>query len=49
MTAPGTTAGLITGVDFVTVPAKDFEASVHFYGTVLGLPAGGAPPHPSTK
>lgn len=28
----------ITGVDFVTVPAKDFEASVHFYGEVLGLP-----------
>jgi catechol 2,3-dioxygenase-like lactoylglutathione lyase family enzyme len=28
----------ITGVDFVTVPAQDFEASVHFYGTVLGLP-----------
>ena len=33
-----TTALSITGVDFVTVPAKDFEASVHFYGTVLGLP-----------
>jgi catechol 2,3-dioxygenase-like lactoylglutathione lyase family enzyme len=31
---------LITGVDFVTVPAKDFEASVHFYENVLGLPAG---------
>jgi predicted enzyme related to lactoylglutathione lyase len=30
----------ITGVDFVAVPARDFEASVHFYGTVLGLPAG---------
>src|SRR4051794_19257878 len=29
---------LITGVDFVTVPAKDFDESVHFYGTVLGLP-----------
>ena len=28
----------ITGVDFVAVPAKDFEESVHFYGTVLGLP-----------
>ena len=36
-TAP---ASFITGVDFVTVPAQDFEASVHFYGTVLGLPAG---------
>jgi predicted enzyme related to lactoylglutathione lyase len=34
-----TPATFITGVDFVTVPAKDFEASVHFYGTVLGLPA----------
>jgi catechol 2,3-dioxygenase-like lactoylglutathione lyase family enzyme len=29
----------ITGVDFVAVPAKDFDESVHFYGTVLGLPA----------
>ncbi len=29
---------LITGVDFVAVPAEDIEASVHFYGTVLGLP-----------
>lgn len=28
----------ITGVDFVTIPSDDFEASVHFYGTVLGLP-----------
>jgi predicted enzyme related to lactoylglutathione lyase len=33
-----TPASFITGVDFVTVPAQDFEASVHFYGTVLGLP-----------
>ena len=32
------TTPLITGVDFVAVPAKDFEESVHFYGTVLGLP-----------
>jgi len=29
---------LVTGVDFVVVPAKDFDASVEFYGTVLGLP-----------
>ena len=36
-TAPPT---FVTGVDFVAVPAEDFEASVHFYGTVLGLPAG---------
>jgi predicted enzyme related to lactoylglutathione lyase len=35
-----TPAFQITGVDFVAVPARDFEASVHFYGTVLGLPAG---------
>ena len=28
----------ITGVDFVAVPTNDFEASVHFYGEVLGLP-----------
>ena len=28
----------ITGVDFVAVPARDFEASLHFYGTLLGLP-----------
>jgi predicted enzyme related to lactoylglutathione lyase len=28
----------ITGVDFVTVPASDFEASLAFYGDVLGLP-----------
>jgi predicted enzyme related to lactoylglutathione lyase len=33
-----TQASLITGVDFVAVPAQDFEESVHFYGTVLGLP-----------
>jgi len=33
-----TTTTLVTGVDFVTVPAQDFEASTHFYGTVLGLP-----------
>jgi predicted enzyme related to lactoylglutathione lyase len=32
------TETLVTGVDFVTVPAQDFDASVHFYGTVLGLP-----------
>ena len=33
-----TAASTITGVDFVTIPAEDFEASVHFYGSVLGLP-----------
>ena len=33
-----TAAIRITGVDFVALPAKDIEASRHFYGTVLGLP-----------
>jgi predicted enzyme related to lactoylglutathione lyase len=28
----------ITGVDFIAVPAKDFEESVRFYGETLGLP-----------
>ncbi len=28
----------ITGVDFVTVPAQDIEASRAFYGETLGLP-----------
>ena len=35
---PTTPATFVTGVDFVTLPAQDFDASVHFYGTVLGLP-----------
>jgi predicted enzyme related to lactoylglutathione lyase len=30
----------ITGVDFVAIPAKDFEESVRFYGETLGLEAG---------
>ena len=29
---------LVTGVDFVVVPTRDFEAAIEFYGTVLGLP-----------
>ncbi len=33
-----TTQSLITGVDFVAVPASDFDESVRFYGEVLGLP-----------
>jgi predicted enzyme related to lactoylglutathione lyase len=28
----------ITGVDFITVPTRDFEQANDFYGTVLGLP-----------
>jgi predicted enzyme related to lactoylglutathione lyase len=33
-----TQAPIISGVDFVTLPARDIEESRHFYGTVLGLP-----------
>ena len=33
-----TSAAHITGVDFVTVPASDFDESTRFYGEVLGLP-----------
>jgi predicted enzyme related to lactoylglutathione lyase len=29
---------LVTGVDFVYVPALDFDRAVAFYGDVLGLP-----------
>jgi predicted enzyme related to lactoylglutathione lyase len=29
---------LITGIDFVCIPAKDFEAMKTFYGETLGLP-----------
>lgn len=28
----------VTGVDFITVPTRDFEAASEFYGNVLGLP-----------
>lgn len=28
----------ITGVDFITVPTRDFEQASEFYGSVLGLP-----------
>ena len=28
---------LIGGVDFVSLPTRDFDASVEFYGTTLGL------------
>jgi catechol 2,3-dioxygenase-like lactoylglutathione lyase family enzyme len=33
-----TQTSLVTGTDFITVAAKDFEAAVEFYGDVLGLP-----------
>ncbi|MBV8956827.1 MAG: VOC family protein [Solirubrobacterales bacterium] len=29
---------LVSGVDFVAVPANDFDASCRFYGETLGLP-----------
>ena len=28
----------ITGVDFITVPTRDFDKASEFYGNVLGLP-----------
>ena len=28
---------IITGVDFITVPTRDYEAAARFYGEVLGL------------
>src|SRR5918998_4516641 len=28
----------INGVDFITVPTRDFEKASEFYGTALGLP-----------
>jgi predicted enzyme related to lactoylglutathione lyase len=33
-----TSTSIVTGVDFVTVPAKDIGESERFYGDVLGLP-----------
>jgi catechol 2,3-dioxygenase-like lactoylglutathione lyase family enzyme len=35
-----TQESFITGVDFITVPTNDFEASRAFYRDVLGLPEG---------
>ena len=32
------TTSLVTGVDFITLPTRDFEKASDFYGTVLGLP-----------
>ena len=31
---------LISGVDFVAVPTKDYDRAAEFYGEVLGLPFG---------
>jgi predicted enzyme related to lactoylglutathione lyase len=33
-----TTRQLISGVDFITVPTRDYESARKFYGEVLGLP-----------
>lgn len=33
-----TSPSLVSGVDFVTLPAPDLDEAVEFYGTVLGLP-----------
>ena len=32
---------VVTGVDFVCLPSQDLDAAREFYGTVLGLEAGG--------
>jgi len=32
-----TDTALVTGVDFVAVPALDIDESAEFYGTTLGL------------
>jgi predicted enzyme related to lactoylglutathione lyase len=36
--AMGTDTVLVTGVDFVSVPARDINESAEFYGETLGLP-----------
>jgi len=33
-----TSTPLVTGVDFITVPTRDYDRASEFYGTVLGLP-----------
>jgi catechol 2,3-dioxygenase-like lactoylglutathione lyase family enzyme len=33
-----TSTSVVTGVDFISVATRNFEAAVDFYGTVLGLP-----------
>lgn len=32
-----TTTSMVTGVDFIAVPTRDFEKASEFYGEVLGL------------
>ena len=33
-----TTTPLVTGVDFVSVPTRDLDAAMRFYGETLGMP-----------
>jgi predicted enzyme related to lactoylglutathione lyase len=33
-----TETSIVTGVDFVSVPTRDLDAAMDFYGNVLGLP-----------
>jgi predicted enzyme related to lactoylglutathione lyase len=33
-----TTTSIVTGVDFVSVPTRDLDRAMDFYGNVLGLP-----------
>jgi catechol 2,3-dioxygenase-like lactoylglutathione lyase family enzyme len=33
-----TNTAIVTGVDFICIPTKDFKAANEFYGNVLGLP-----------
>jgi len=33
-----TSSAIVTGVDFVSVPTRDLDAAMDFYGNVLGLP-----------
>jgi predicted enzyme related to lactoylglutathione lyase len=33
-----TSTSLVTGVDFMSLPTKDLDAAMEFYGNVLGLP-----------
>jgi predicted enzyme related to lactoylglutathione lyase len=33
-----TDSPIVTGADFLTVPTRDLDAAVRFYGTTLGLP-----------
>jgi predicted enzyme related to lactoylglutathione lyase len=33
-----TSTSIVTGVDFASLPTKDLDAAMDFYGNVLGLP-----------